>query len=214
MTPLIRKDTKVLLVITKSNWGGAQAYVHTLATELAREGAEVVVALGGTGAAGAAPGALATRLKNAGIRTIVVTAFMRDLSLLHEWRAFIELLGIIRRERPQVVHVNSSKAGGIGTLAARLARIPRIIFTSHGLAYDEARAPLARALIACATWITFCLAHRVIVLSKDNERRGKRLPFCGKKVTLIYNGIEPVAYCSREEARRARHRDGVDGREG
>ena len=38
---------KVLLVITKSNWGGAQWYVYTLAARLKADGADVVVALGG-----------------------------------------------------------------------------------------------------------------------------------------------------------------------
>ena len=47
MDSLTRK--KVLYVITKSNWGGAQKYVYDLATSLPKEQFEVAVALGGTG---------------------------------------------------------------------------------------------------------------------------------------------------------------------
>ena len=194
---------KVLLVITKSNWGGAQAYVKALATALARGDAEVAVALGGDGAADGAPGALAEALAKDGIRTIFIKSFMRDISLFREVKAFFELLRVIVRERPHVLHMSSSKAGGIGALAGRLARVPRIVFTSHGLAYDESRARFARALIALATWATFLLSHRVIVLSVDTERRARSLPFCRSKITLIYNGLAPVSYRARASARAA-----------
>ena len=40
---------KVLIVITKSNWGGAQRYVYDLATNLPKEHFAVAVALGGEG---------------------------------------------------------------------------------------------------------------------------------------------------------------------
>ena len=40
---------KILYVVTKSNWGGAQRYVFDLATNLPKERFEVAVALGGDG---------------------------------------------------------------------------------------------------------------------------------------------------------------------
>lgn len=192
---------KILFVITKSNWGGAQAYVHTLATAYAKQGLSVAVALGGTGAAGASTGRLADALRSAQIPIHVLPSFARDVSLLREPRALLELFRLFRNERPTVVHLNSSKAGGLGALAGRLARVPRIVFTSHGLAYDENRPLLARVLIGISTWITFLLAHRVIVISKDNFDRARRLPFCKRKIRLVHNGIAPVALTERLEAR-------------
>ena len=72
---------KVLLVITKSNWGGAQRYVFDLATNLPKEQFEVVVALGGTGKKNEGVGLLANKLQEAGVRTIFVKSFMRDISI-------------------------------------------------------------------------------------------------------------------------------------
>ena len=43
METLARK--KILFIITKSNWGGAQRYVYDLATSLPKEKYEVAVAL-------------------------------------------------------------------------------------------------------------------------------------------------------------------------
>ena len=125
---------KILYVITKSNWGGAQSYVYTLATAAKDAGADVAVAFGGTGGAGATTGRLELELQKVGIRTVFVKSFMRDISFFKEFRVLGELVRIFKTERPDIVHLNSSKAGGIGALAARLAGVGRIVFTSHGLA--------------------------------------------------------------------------------
>ena len=66
------KKTKILYVITKSNYGGAQRYVFDLATSLPEDQFEVQVALGGTGEKDAATGTLESTLKARGVRTIVV----------------------------------------------------------------------------------------------------------------------------------------------
>ena len=165
---MAEKPKKCLLVITKSNWGGAQRYVYNLATALPREEYAVSVALGGTGVADSAPGELAQKLAAAKIPTHHVAAFARDVSATSDVRAFFELLALLRRERPDVVHLNSSKAGGVGALAARIAGVKKIIFTSHGLAWDEDRSPRAKKLIKLFSWCTFILCHRVIVITQDN----------------------------------------------
>ncbi|MDP2665789.1 MAG: glycosyltransferase [bacterium] len=194
-------NSKILFVITKSNWGGAQAYVYTLATHLKSAGVEVAVALGGTGAAGATAGLLADKLASSGIRTIFLKTFARDISILREVKAFIELRRVIREERPDVLHLNSSKAGGIGAFAGRLAGIQKIVFTSHGLAYDEDRSFLTRVFRWFATWATFALSHRIILISKDTYRRARYFPFCRNKMHLVYNGIAPEPVLDRLTAR-------------
>ncbi len=194
---------KILFVITKSNWGGAQRYVFDLATNLPKDIFDVAVAFGGTGLPDAKAGKLEEKLREQNIRTIFVKSFMRDISLYREFSTLFELIKIFKKEKPDVVHLNSSKAGGTGALAAKIAGVKNIIFTSHGLAYDEDRNLLARAAIWLATWATFLLSHHVIAISKDNERRARRLPFCKHKITLIYNGISPMAFGSGEKIRGA-----------
>lgn len=194
---------KILYCITKSNFGGAQRYVFDLARHASKTH-EVAVALGGTGAQGAGPGSLKTRLDACAIRTIVVPHFMRDMSPLDDMRACIELFHVVRTERPDVLHVTSSKAGGIGTLVGRLCGVRTIIFTSHGLTFDEEWRPLwQRALIYCFTWLTILLSTRTVQISNDTYKRARAMPFCMKKVALVHNGIEAPNLISRDEARRA-----------
>lgn len=193
---------KILYGITKSNFGGAQRYVFDLATEMQKNGHEVAVMLGGTGEAGAVSGQLEHRLQEAGIRTIFVKSFMRDISIWKDVSSLFELIGIFKRERPDIVHLNSSKAGGVGVVAARIVGIERIIFTSHGLAYDEDRNLLAKGLMWLATWTTFLFSKKIIVISQDTFNRARRLPFCSKKIYLIHNGRAEIGLIDRDEARK------------
>ena len=156
MTLLPRK--KVLFLITKSNWGGAQRYVYDLATNLDREKFEPVVALGGNGI-------LADMLENAGIRVINIESLGRNISLKKEWVFARELWQILRVERPDVFHVNSSKAGGVGTLLGRLLRAPNVIFTAHGWAFNEDRPLWQKLITKFLHWITVLLSHRTIAVS-------------------------------------------------
>jgi glycosyltransferase involved in cell wall biosynthesis len=185
-TPASRK---ILFVITKSNWGGAQRYVYDLATHLPKDQFTVAVTLGGTGRVDATVGLLAERLKKAGVRTIFLSAFIRDISLLREYRAFFELLKVIKEERPDVLHLNSSKAGGLGALAGRIARVPRIIFTAHGWAHQESRPLYERTLIWIASWFTIFFAHQIIVLS-NYELACAPVLFYRRKMIVIHNGID------------------------
>lgn len=192
--------TKILFVITKSNWGGAQQYVYTLALAARDAGAQVAVALGGSGEPDALPGLLAERLAAAGIRTIFLKSFARDISAAKEFSAFSELSRVIHTERPDVLHVNSSKAGGIGALAGRLAGVPRVIFTAHGWPHREPRGFFSRALIWLASWVTVLLSHTVIVLSERQRGEAPAL-LARRKLVVIGNGVADFPLLSKEEAR-------------
>jgi glycosyltransferase involved in cell wall biosynthesis len=56
-----------------------------------------------------------------------------------------ELVALFRRERAAAVHLNSSKIGLLGRLAAWIARVPVRIFTVHGWAFAAHHGRAARA---------------------------------------------------------------------
>ncbi len=188
-----KSKRKVLFLITKSNWGGAQRYVHDLAKSLPTEGYEAVVALGGDGP-------LADRLREAGIRVISIPSLQRDLSLGKEWLAFWETADIIRRERPDILHINSSKAGVLGAVLGRLLLVPRIVFTAHGWAFNEDRVPWQRTLLKAIHWFTVLLSHQTIAVSNEVKRQ-MDWPLAADKMTVVYNGRALPHLKSREEAR-------------
>lgn len=181
---------KLLFVITKGSWGGAGRYIYDLATSLAAQYA-VSVAIGGGGM-------LVQKLKHEHVRTRIVPALARDIDLTSDFAAFFELLALFRAERPDIVHLNSSKAGGLGALAARLAGVPRIIYTVHGWAFNEPVSRLAKAFRWTASLLTMLLCHRTITVSHFDTLLS---PIKLRSYT-VHNGIRPIDCLPRHEARR------------
>src|SRR3989344_8990682 len=104
---------KVLFLITKGNFGGAQRYVYDLATSLPKSKFEAVVAFG-------EGEELKALLEQAGIRTIQIEKLIREVKTFDEFKVCKNLIELIKRERPDIIHLNSSKMGGIGAVAGRL----------------------------------------------------------------------------------------------
>lgn len=179
---VIPAKKKILFAITKSNWGGAQRYVYDLATALPRDQFEVSVAFG-------QPGLLATKLDAARVTTYPILGLQRDVSVIADVKSFFELLRLFQTKKFDVVHLNSSKAAGIGALAARLAGVPRIIFTVHGWPFGGQRNLFHRSLMYLFSWLTAFFSHKVIVVSNYDFSVAKKMPFIGHKTTRIYNGI-------------------------
>jgi len=186
---------KVLFIITKSNWGGAQKYVYDLATSLPKSSFDVIVACGGSGI-------LVNELKKSGVHTLPIDSLKRDIGIISDIKSFYEILSILKSEKPDIVHLNSSKAGGIGALAARLTKIRRIIFTCHGWAFNEERSWAALWLIRLSSWFTVALSHTTITVSERDLIDGKRLPLLKNKIQLIHNGIKVPQFKERLDARR------------
>lgn len=191
---------KVLFVITKSNWGGAQRYVLDLATNLPPHDYEVVVAAGGTGEPDSAAGRLFQELEKLHIRTIHIHQLGRDVRARADWQSLRALSTIMAIEKPDIVHLNSPKAGGLGALAARIQRVPRIIYTAHGWPFWEKVSLPIRIVRFLLSYITLILTHRVICISEADAHTMQNLPF-GKKIHVVQNGITPPSFLSREEAR-------------
>ena len=192
---------KILYIVTKSNWGGAQKYVYDLATSLDKNLYEPVVVLGSPHEDEQASGVLLERLRAAGVRAIEVSSMQRDISLGKEWAVFGKLLGIILKEKPDVVHLNSSKAGGLGAFAAKICFVRHIIFTVHGWPFLEKTPGRSRTLMKFLSWLTVFLSHKSIVVSKDNLEIGKRMFLVSSKFKLIYNGVKGVEFYEKAEAR-------------
>ncbi len=176
---------KVLFIVTKSNWGGAQRYVYDLATNLPKDQFESVVVFGGEDGAGAAPGILKEKLVAAGIRTIFIPSLTRDVSLSKEFLVWRDLTRLMRAERPDVVHLNSSKAAAWGAFVAFMVGVPRVIFTVHGWPFKEQRNFFATFLIREISRFTGILSDAVIVVSKEDEMIGTRMWGLRKKVRYV-----------------------------
>lgn len=188
--------TRILYVITKANFGGAQRYVFDLATTAQKESYEVAVAYG-------SPGELVDRLTAEHVPTFTIDGLGRDVRVSKDITAFFSLMRIIRSFKPDVIHLNSSKISGLGALAARLLGVPKIIFTAHAWAFNEERPSYQKIAIAFLSWLTVLLSTRTIVVSEAMKRQIIQGPFMRRKVIIVSNGTQSYELLSKNEAREA-----------
>ena len=185
---------KILYAITKSNWGGAQRHVYDLAVAMKSAGNEVFAAVGGEGL-------LKEKLEKAGIYTYSIGSLGRDMSLGKDAGSFKELYAVIRDKKPDILHLHSPKAAGLGSLAGRLLGIKKIVYTVHGWTFNESRPLWQRTAIALASWVTMLLCHDVILISKREYKQTERFPFVKKKIRLVPLGIRPPVFMSIDGAK-------------
>jgi glycosyltransferase involved in cell wall biosynthesis len=182
---------KILYIITKSDIGGAQKYVNDLARHLDRDQFDAKILYGGKD------------LK-------WLSNKVRPLALfLNDWLAIFELVKILKKERPHVIHLNSSKAGIIGAIAAAIVNQQQrahVIFTAHGWVFNP-----TNALSWPVRW-SYILLHKlaarfqdqIICVSEYDYRLALHYGVAPEeKLTVIHNGIDPnIKFLSKEEARK------------
>jgi len=190
---------KILHVITKSSWGGAQKYVVDITKGL--EGTCEQSVIYGAHTFGER-NFFEEQLKLLNVKRFFISSMDRDVSLIKEWKSFLSLLSIIRKEKPHVLHLNSPKAAGLGALAGRICGIKKIVYTVHGLALSEDRPLNQKVMIALFSWFTFMLCHKIIFVSHKELLTVHKWIGVKKRSQVIHNGIALIDYKTREESRK------------
>ena len=103
-----------------------------------------------------------------GVKHIAVP-FTRKITLLHDVRCLITLVGIIRKIKPQIIHTHTPKAGLLGMVAGWICGVPVRMHTVAGLPLMEATG-LKRTLLEITEKITYACAQRVYPNSAGLEQ--------------------------------------------
>ncbi|OLD65075.1 MAG: hypothetical protein AUI47_03000, partial [Acidobacteria bacterium 13_1_40CM_2_68_5] len=176
------RRVRVCHVITLLEPGGAQD--NTLYTVSHLDASFVPSLVCGRG------GALDGEARRLGVPLRFVPSLVRPVRPHLDALALLSLARLFRKERPDIVHTHSSKAGVLGRLAARLAGVPRVVHTIHGFGFHESqRWPVRRAFIALEGLVAR-LTTRFIAVSRANLETGVALGlFTRDRVSLIRSGV-------------------------
>ena len=120
---------KIMYIITRLDRGGSAEAVLQWAEGIKNKGFQVELVSGLT----VEPHEnLEAYSKRTGIEITFINSLHRELEPANDVRALWSLYRYFRREKPDIVHTNSSKAGLLGRVAAWLARTPVIVHSPHG----------------------------------------------------------------------------------
>jgi glycosyltransferase involved in cell wall biosynthesis len=137
-----------------------------------------------------APGPHVEALEAGGIRHVPLVHATRSMALGHDVRAFDEIRRIFTDLQPDIVHTHNPKPGIYGRIGARLARVPIVVNTVHGL-YALPGDALAKRLVVyglerVASW---CSDAELVQNAEDFETL-VRLGVPREKLRLLGNGVD------------------------
>lgn len=192
-------QTKILYIITQGIWGGAQRYVFDLTTHLP-ENFSVQVAVGEA----KGPQDLQDALKRSNKPNLHLTQLYRLVRPIHPFqdlRAIFEIRQLIKTTNPDIVHLNSTKAGIIGSLATLwLHPRPKVVYTVHGWVFLEPLSLSVRKLYKFLEKHTARLKDTLIVLSEKEQRVAQNLGVPESKLTIIPLGITKPLFLKKTAA--------------
>jgi glycosyltransferase involved in cell wall biosynthesis len=146
---------------------------------------------GGDSVGISAPGPYADALAAEGIRHVPLGSSTRSMNPLADARAAIELWRVLRRERPDVLHTHNPKPGLYGRVLGRLAGVPVVVNTCHGLYFTETDPWLKRTLLLVLEGIAARFSHAELVQSEEDlDRLVRRHAYPRARTRLLGNGVD------------------------
>ena len=194
------RPVRVFHIITRLVVGGAQENTILTCRGLHQRGFDVTLV---TGPEAGSEGSLLDDARADGYRVLVFKSLRRNPRPILDVIALISLWRFFRRERPDIVHTHSSKAGILGRMAARLAGVPVIIHTNHGLPFHPRQNLLVRGFwkflerrVAPATRKFVCVGE---TMKRASVEAGLAPP---ERHEVVYSGMDlpPVEHYAASRA--------------
>ncbi len=136
-------------------------------------------------------GALIDLVKRHGMEVKTFPSLVQPLHPLKDFKAILDLTRHLTTNPYQVVHTHNSKAGFVGRLSAKLARVPVIVHTVHGFAFHQQEPPWRRFLFRNLERLASHWCDRMIFISQPLiDWAVKEGISCTRKMVRIYSGIE------------------------
>jgi glycosyltransferase involved in cell wall biosynthesis len=202
----------ILYLITQSELGGAQRYCLDLATSLKNE-FNVIVASGRKDG----KNALAEKLNKEKIKYYPIPYLKRSISPINDLLALIQIVKLIKKVKPDIIHLNSSKISILGSLAAFIANRQlskvncqksivksqlSIVYTAHGWVFNEPMPTWQKLFYKYAEKFTTRFKDKIICVSEFDYKTALEQKICPReKLITIHNGIAPINFLPRQEAR-------------
>jgi glycosyltransferase involved in cell wall biosynthesis len=182
------RPIRVTNVITRMIVGGAQetVFVTCALIDQARYPSEII-----SGSQTGAEGTLIEACHERGIRLRLEPTLVRELDPRKDASAVARLTAIFRREKPDIVHTHSSKAGIVGRVAARLAGVRHVVHSAHGWAFNPHQPGLERLLYQTLERSVGWFTDAIVLVAQANLDAAKELKIGRpEQYRIIRSGIE------------------------
>ena len=168
-------------MITKMELGGAQ--VNTLYTfeSLNPSMFETYLLCGNNGL-------LNTKVKKKET-FFIIPDLIRNIRPFRDFRAFMQIRKKLKAINPHILHTHSSKAGFLGRLAGRMAKVPVIIHSVHGFSFSPFHSFLKRAVYKGIEKMVASITSHYIFVSREDMQIARKLKLINDNFSLIRSGF-------------------------
>lgn len=135
---------------------------------------------------------------------VTVPTLAREVAPGRDARSLVDLVRLLRRLRPDVVHTHQAKAGLVGRVAARLAGVPVVYHSASMASFGPGYGSRESAVFRAAETATAPLVTRYFVVGRDLGDRlveGARVP--RRKLLVVRSHVDRAAFAAVDDQRRA-----------
>lgn len=155
---------KILRIIARLNVGGPAIHVSLLSAGL-NHGRYLTTLVAGS--IGEHEGDMSYLATSYGVQPVFVPELGREIGLKNDVRVLKQLMRLMRREKPDIVHTHTAKAGTLGRLAAIAAGVPIKVHTFHGHVFHGYFGPRKTRIFLAIERFLARRTDRIIVLSEQ-----------------------------------------------
>jgi glycosyltransferase involved in cell wall biosynthesis len=174
---------KILIGMTRSDTivSGSFKHICQIGEKFRQEGADVVYAIGGDGAA-------IDKLRDAGFKVHALKGLKRDLSPLSDLLVLLTLVWLIIKEKPDVCSWHTAKIGALGRIAAMLT-FKRSYYVPHGVPFVNTPENKGYIKYQKLEKMLAVLPSKIIGVCEFDKNEYLRIGVPDKKLLIIRNGM-------------------------
>jgi glycosyltransferase involved in cell wall biosynthesis len=137
-----------------------------------------------------APGKWVEEVRSLGV-TVETVDIEREAAPLKDLRTLVTLRRLFRNHRFDVVHTHTPKAGVLGPIAAKMAGVPIVVHTIHGLLFHDRMPRSRQALFRLPEKITATFSDYLLSQSRADVGVAVSTGLCSpSKIRYLGNGID------------------------
>lgn len=183
---------RILFIITQSEMGGAQRFLYTFLTRLNKKKYEMLVAAGPQNKTTNYP--LLEALEQENIETYRLNYLKRDINLWKDLLAALEIRRLIKSWQPDVLFLNSSKAGFLSSFVSKfLIQKPElsVLYRIGGWSFNDPWPKWKKYLWIFLEKLSAKWKDYIILNNQHDLEQAKQLNISPRKsLELIHNGID------------------------
>lgn len=154
---------KVIRIITRLNIGGPAIHTLILSGSLNKDEYKDILICGKPAKSEGDMSYLAERYN---VKPLIIPELGREISFFNDVKSLISIYRIIKREKPDIVHTHTAKAGALGRLAAFAAGVPVRVHTFHGHIFDGYFSPTIAKIFLLIERFLARFTDRIVTVSE------------------------------------------------